>query len=102
MADSGLFFDFFVRLPAATALVLDETFDIDSARIGLFRTSADPSLAEWHVFHGNGQGDGVWLNTGVAAALDPLTEGTLGWTRLTIREDWQCTRGEEGPCRRNG
>ncbi len=87
VADSGLFFDFFVRLPAATPLVLDETFDIDSARIGLFRTSADPSLAEWHVFHGNGQGDGVWLNTGVAAALDPLTEGTLGWTRLTIRED---------------
>ena len=87
VADSGLFFDFFVRLPAAAPSVLDETFDIDSARIGLFCTAADPSLAEWHVFHGNGQGDGVWLNTGVAAALDPLTEGTLSWTRLTIRAD---------------
>ena len=48
VADSGLFFDFFVRLPAATALVLDETFDIDSARIGLFRTSADPSPPSKH------------------------------------------------------
>jgi len=86
-ADSGLFFDFLVRLPAAESLVLDETFDIDSARIGLFRTTDDPSLAEWHVFHGNGEGDGMWLNTGVAAALDPLTEATIDWTRLTIRED---------------
>ena len=85
--DSALFLDFRVRLPAAEWLVLEESFDIDSARIGLFRTTDDPSLAEWHVFHGNGTGDGMWLNTGVAAAIDPLTEVTTGWIRLTIRED---------------
>lgn len=85
--ESELFLDFRVKLPAAEWQVLEETFDIDSARIGLFRTTDDPSLAEWHVFHGNGDGEGVWLNTGVAATLDPLTEGTTQWTRLTIRED---------------
>gem|GEM_PF-1993231 len=84
---SELFLDFRVKLPAAEWLVLEETFDIDSARIGLFRTTDDPSLAEWHVFHGNGDGEGMWLNTRVAAALDPLTEGTTPWIRLTIRED---------------
>ncbi|MFN0127639.1 MAG: hypothetical protein ACKV19_13240, partial [Verrucomicrobiales bacterium] len=85
--DSALFLDFRVRLRAAEWLVLEESFDIDSARIGLFRTTDDPSLAEWHVFHGNGTGDGMWLNTGVAAAIDPLTDVTTGWIRLTIRED---------------
>lgn len=86
-AESRLFFDFLVRLPAAEPSVLNETFDIDSARIGLFRSTADPALAEWHVFHGNVDGDGMWLNTGVAAALDPLTQATIDWTRLTIMED---------------
>ena len=84
---TGLFIDFHVRLQAADWYVLDETFDIDSARIGLFRTTLDPSLAEWHVFHGNGQEGGTWLDTGVAAAVDPLTNATFGWTRLTVKVD---------------
>lgn len=86
-SETGIFIDFHVRLQAADWYVLDETFDIDSARIGLFRTTLDPSLAEWHVFHGNGQNGGTWLDTGVAAAVDPLTNATFGWTRLTVKVD---------------
>ena len=84
---SVLFLDAAVRLPAGEPFVFDESFDVDSARLGLFRSSLDGSIAEWHVFHGDGQGGGAWLNTGVLAEVDPLTNFSINWTRLTVRED---------------
>lgn len=83
---SSLFLDAWLRLPAAPWEALDDSLDLDSARIGLFRTSFFDDLAEWHVFDGDGAGAGVWINTGLAAMLDPYTEVTT-WTRITIRED---------------
>ena len=82
-----LFLDAAVRLPAGDPFVFDESFDIDSARLGLFRSSLDSSIAEWHIFHGDGEGGGAWLNTGVLAEVDPLTDFSVNWTRLTVRED---------------
>ena len=82
-----LFLDAAVRLPAGDPFVFDESFDIDSARLGLFRSSLDSSIAEWHVFHGDGEGGGAWLNTGVLAEVDPVTNFSVNWTRLTVRED---------------
>ena len=82
-----LFLDAAVRLPAGEPFVFDESFDVDSARLGLFRSSLDSAVAEWNVFHGDGEGGGAWLNTGVLAEVDPLTDFSVHWTRLTVRED---------------
>ncbi len=82
-----VFFEAWVRLPAAPWLVLDETFDLESARIGLFRSSPLTDVAEWHVFHGDGAGGGSWLGTGVQPNLVPDTDFTEEWTRLTVRLD---------------
>ena len=82
-----LFLDAAVRLAAGEPFVYDESFDIDSARLGLFRSSLDSAVAEWHVFHGDGEGGGAWLNTGVLAEVDPLTDFSANWTRLTVRQD---------------
>jgi hypothetical protein len=82
-----VFFEAWVRLPAAPWLVLDETFDLESARIGLFRSSPLADVAEWHVFHGDGAGGGSWLGTGVQPNLVPDTDFTEEWTRLTVRLD---------------
>ena len=82
-----LFLDAAVRLPAGDPFVFDESFDVDSARLGLFRSSLDSAIAEWHVFHGDGEGGGAWLNTGVLAEVDPVTNFSVNWTRLTVRED---------------
>jgi len=82
-----LYFDAWVRLPAAPWEVLDETFDLESARIGLFGAAPFTHTAEWHVFHGDGSGSGSWLGTGVFPALLPDLDFTQDWTRLTVKVD---------------
>jgi hypothetical protein len=82
-----VFFDAWIRLPAAPWLVFDETFDLESARIGLFRASAFSDGAEWHVFHGDGAGGGFWVGTGVSPGLLPDADFTADWTRLTVKLD---------------
>lgn len=82
-----VFFDAWVRLPAAPWQVLDETFNLDSARIGLFHTSPFSDAAEWHVFHGDGAGGGYWLGTGVQAGLLQDVSFTAEWSRITVRMD---------------
>jgi hypothetical protein len=81
------FLDFWVRLPPAEWLAFDETLDIDSARIGLFRNILLPAMAQWHVFNGDGTGGGNWINTGHTALLNSGPTESIPWTRLTIRQD---------------
>lgn len=85
--DQILYFDAWVRMPAAPWLVFDETFDLDGARIGLFRSSAQYPDPEWHVFDGDGVGGGIWYSTGLQVATDPFTDVAVDWARLTVRQD---------------
>jgi hypothetical protein len=86
--DGGiLFLDVSVRFPAAPWLALDETLDWDSARLGLFRSWPDAPDGEWHVFHGDGTGGGMWLGTSETTAIEQLTGLPDAWTRITFRQD---------------
>jgi len=87
LAAPELYFDSWVRLPPAPWLVLDETFDIDGARIGLFSSPSLLGATEWHVFNGDGAGGGYWLGTGVAAPVDQGLGITSQFTRMTVRLD---------------
>jgi hypothetical protein len=81
------FIDMWVRMPAAEWSSFEETLDIDSARVGRFRDSLYPSLAHWHVFNGDGNGGGSWINTGQTVDLISAEAETSPWTRLTIEQD---------------
>jgi hypothetical protein len=60
--------------------------DVDSARIGLFRTETPDRAALW-IFHGDGQGGGIWMATPLRLPIDTKTGQCPDWHRLTIRED---------------
>ena len=81
------FIDMWIRMPATESSSFEETLDIDSARVGLFLDSLDPSLAHWHVFHGDGSGGGSWINTGQTVDFTSTEAETSPWTRLTIEQD---------------
>lgn len=83
-ADRPYYADAWVRLRACPWMVFDESIDFSSARIGLFRTGLTSGDAEWHFFSGDGSGGGYWVNTGVAARVEPFTDLMEGWARLTV------------------
>jgi hypothetical protein len=83
-ADRPYYADAWVRLRACPWMVLDESIDFSSARIGLFRTGLTSGDAEWHFFSGDGSGGGYWVNTGVAVRVEPFTDLMEGWARLTV------------------
>ncbi len=60
--------------------------DVDSARVGLFKSDNPNQGALW-IFNGNGQGGGLWLETPVRLPVDPRTGRCLQWHRLTLRTD---------------
>ena len=64
----------------------EEMIDVDSARIGLFRTEIPDRAALW-IFHGDGKGGGIWLTTALRLPIDPRSGQALRWHRLTLRED---------------
>lgn len=82
-----LFMDFYV-LPVATSQdQMEEMLDIDGARIGFFRSEAEPEKGRFWLFHGDGEGGGEWVRTDVVLNVDVGTGRPDGWVRLTLRED---------------
>jgi hypothetical protein len=83
--DGGpVYADAWVRLRACPWMVFEESLDFDSARIGLFRTGLASDEAEWHVFNGDGNGGGYWVNTGIVVPVEPFGDLMENWVRLTV------------------
>ena len=80
------FVDLFIRPIAGEGTAREEIIDVDSARIGLFRTDVPDRAALW-IFHGDGLGGGIWMATPLRLFIDAQTGQSLNWHRLTIRED---------------
>lgn len=84
--DGVSFVDLYVRPVAGAAESREEIIDVNSARIGLFRTE-DPKLAAVWVFDAAAPDGGQWLRTGAVLPVDESTGRSTGWHRLTLRED---------------
>jgi hypothetical protein len=80
------FVDLFIRPIAGNSVAMEEMIDVDSARIGLFRTDTPDQAALW-IFHGDGKGSGTWMVTPLRLPVDSTTGQCVAWHRLTIRED---------------
>ena len=80
------FVDLYIRPAAGENAFREEMIDVDSARIGLFKTATPDQAALW-IFYGDGKGGGIWLATPRRLPIDQGTGQTLGWHRVTIRED---------------
>lgn len=82
------FVDLQVLPIASEVLEKAELLDVNSARIGLFRSGGSDSASVW-VFDGDGVGGGAWLETRMKVPVDAATGRSVTWHRLTVREDIQ-------------
>jgi hypothetical protein len=71
---------------AGLAEAKEEVLDVDSARVGLFRSAGAGEAVVW-VFAGDGAGGGAWTETAVRLPVDKVTGQALTWHRLTVGED---------------
>lgn len=80
------FVDVYIRPHAVEFSEAGEMLDVNSARVGLFRTEEPSAAAVW-VFHGDLLGGGAWQETPLRIVVDPATGQSLEWHRLTLKED---------------
>ena len=87
-AEGPAFLDFYISPSATDVIRQEELLDIDGARIGFFRSLADPGQGRFWVFDGDGAGGGFWQETAVVVPVDPSTGRPAAWLRLTLRGDY--------------
>ncbi len=80
------FIDLYIRPFAGDRGQKEELIDVDSARVGFFKTDNKQQGALW-IFNGDGKGGGLWLETGLRLPVNPQSGQCPDWHRLTIRAD---------------
>ena len=78
------YFDFYLK-PSASPQADGQSFvEVAGAQIGFFQQDGD---GQFFAYHGDGQGGGSWISSGVSTSLNGQGLSTR-WVRLTVRLDF--------------
>lgn len=83
-AQSSVFLDIYAKPATGSTPQASSVIDFGSSKIGFTSTGGQGAVV---AFNGDGNGSGVWQDTGVRFAISSSGQAT-GWQRLTVHHDY--------------